>query len=81
MDEVSKSGRDFRMCLNLSYHQLKIDYYKHRFVYTKYNQKFTTDIKEIKGKESKHNTTESHQHTREQSKRMIQKPRTTRAIK
>ena len=54
------------MRLNLNDHQLKIDYYKHRFVYTKYNQKFTTDIKEIKGKESKHNTTESHQHTREQ---------------
>ena len=57
------------MCLNLSDHQLKVDCYEHSLVYMKHvvtpDQKSTRDAK-IKRKESKHNTTDSHQHIREQ---------------
>ena len=39
-------------------------------------QKSTRDIQEMKRKESKHNITRSHQHTREESKRIRKRQRT-----
>ena len=72
------------MCSNLTNHQLKIDCYKDSLVYMKHivttNQKPTKNIQEIKRKESKHDTIESHQqHTREQSKRIkMEQERTTK---
>lgn len=42
------------------------------------NQKSTGGIQEIERKQSKHNTTESHQHTKEESKRIRNEKRTTK---
>lgn len=48
VDWVSKNGSNFRICSNLSNHQLKIDGYKHSLVYMKHivttDQKSTRDI-------------------------------------
>lgn len=55
---------------NLSDHQVKIDCYIHRVLYR--NLKVTTNrnpITDTPRKESKHNTKQSHQTTREQSKK------------
>ena len=67
----------FRMCSNLSDHQLNIDCYIHRMLYmnsmaTK-NQKPAVDTQKIKRKESTHNTKASHQMTREERKRRTEK--------
>ena len=57
---------------DLSNHQLKIVCYKHSLVCIKHmvttNQKSARDTPEIKMEEFKHNTTESHQHTKEEKK-------------
>ena len=57
VEGVRKTGNDYRMCSNLSYHQLKTDYYKHSLVYMKHmittDQKSTRNIQRIKRKESK----------------------------
>lgn len=70
---VSKNCTDFRMYLNLSKHQLKIDCYEHNFLYMKqmgnHKKKSTRYIQEINRKEPIHSNTESHRHTREESKR------------
>ena len=74
MEGVSKNGSDYKMCSNLSNHRLKVDCYKHSLVYMNHmvtrNQKCARDIQEIKRKESKDNTIESYQHTKEESKRV-----------
>ena len=62
VDRVSKNGNEFRMCSNLSNHQLKIDCYTHSLVYMKHmvttNPKSTRYIQETMRKESKHDTIE-----------------------
>lgn len=45
----------------------RLTYMKHMITT---NQKSTSDIQELMRKEFKHNTTESHQHVREESKRL-----------
>ena len=68
MDGVSKNCGDFRIRLNLSDHQLKIDCYKHSLEYMKHmvtqTQKSVRDIQDIKRKGSIHNTIGNHQHMR-----------------
>lgn len=68
MDIMSKTGSDFRLCLNLSNHQFTKTAIS-RSVCRKHmvptNQKSIKDIKEIKRKETKHNTIESYQHGKE----------------
>ena len=63
----------FSMCSNLSCYQLKVDSYIYRLLYVNYmvstKQKLTADTQKIMRKESKHNTKEQHQTTREWSKR------------
>lgn len=71
---MNKNGSDFGMCLKSSNRQPKLDRYKHGLVCKKHmvttNQKCTGrggkctgDMQVIKGKESKHDTRESHRHT------------------
>ena len=45
------------------------------------NQKSARDTPEIKMEEFKHNTTESHQHTKEDGKRIRKEQRTTKTIR
>ena len=71
--------------LKLSNHQLKVDCNKHSLVYMNHmittNKKSLRDIQEIKKKESKHNTTESHQHIREERKPLRKEQRTSKIIR
>ena len=79
--EVIKNGSYFRICSNLRNHQPKVECCKHSLVYMKHlvttNQKSTRDIEEIKRKEPKDNSAESHQHTREESTRVKKEQRRT----
>lgn len=67
---MSKACKNLRICLNLNDHQLKIGCYRHSLVMKHMvptNQKSVKDIQEIRGKESSHDTIESHQRTRKAS--------------
>ena len=73
MEELSKMIES-RICSNLGAHKLKIYCYKHSLVYIKHivttNRKSIRDNKEMKRKESKHNTVENYQHPRVERKRI-----------
>ena len=63
----------FRICWNLSCYQPKIHCYKYKLLYVTLMvttmQKPIVDTQNIMRKESKYTTTESHQTTKEESKR------------
>ena len=67
---------------DLNCYQLKIDCYIYRLLYVrlmvKIKQKPIVDTQKIMRKESKHNTIESHQSTREEGKRRKEQRGTTK---